>query len=189
MGYTGVLTLTIALLTTACTETADETADDDIPRDSAAMIDADSVGTDVRSPADADATPTGQDARSPDTPPASDGADPTDTPTPDPVDDSGGDVATSIPSSFRGEWNADLEACGTGSSVTRLRISADQMRFYESVGAVREVVIESNRVITVTAEYQGEGDTWQDERRLSLSENGNSLTVSNGTELVRNRCP
>lgn len=99
------------------------------------------------------------------------------------------DAVATIPARFHGEWNADLSACGTGQSETRLRISADQVRFYESVGQVEAVDVESERVITVTAEYQGEGETWQDERRMTLSADGSSLTVSNGGDLVRRRCP
>ncbi len=104
-------------------------------------------------------------------------------------DDAEDDVVATIPARFHGEWNADLSACGTGQSETRLRISADQVRFYESVGQVEAVDVESERVITVTAEYQGEGETWQDERRMTLSADGSSLTVSNGGDLVRQRCP
>lgn len=100
-----------------------------------------------------------------------------------------GEVAATIPARVHGEWNADLSACGTGRSDSRLRISASEVRFYESTGTVRSVEIESDREIVVTAEYQGEGETWQDERRMMLSEDGSSLTVSNGGDLVRYRCP
>ena len=98
------------------------------------------------------------------------------------------DNVATIPERFHGEWNGDLVACGTGSSETRLRISADQIRFYESVGVVRNVEVESDRVVVVDAEYTGEGETWSDRRRLMLAGDGESLTVG-GTNLVRHRCP
>lgn len=188
MRYTGVLALTIALVSTACTETPDDNVDDTLPPDTTAMTGTDTVGTDgAASPAAENAAPGDGDTSS-----SGDTSTPVDaddsTPAEDPADDTG-DIVAAIPSRFHGEWNADLEACGTGSSVTRLRISADRLRFYESVGSVSEVDVVSDRVITVTAAFQGEGDTWQDERRLSLSADGNSLTVSNGSELVRHRCP
>lgn len=91
-----------------------------------------------------------------------------------------------VPEAFHGEWNGELSACGTGLSETRLRIGGDRLRFYESVGDVRRVEVESGRVIDVTAEYRGEGETWQNESRLSLSADGGTLTVDAGP--VRYRC-
>lgn len=112
-------------------------------------------------------------------------------------DDSGGgneaaaeESAAIIPERFHGEWNSDRSACGSGSNATRLRISGDRLQFYESVGLARRVEVEGERVIEVTAQYAGEGESWQDERRLSLSEDGDSLTISgSGSSLVRHRCP
>ena len=55
---------------------------------------------------------------------------------------------------------------------------------------VRRVEIESEQVVDVTAEYRGEGETWTDERRLSLSPDGDSLTITGqGSTLTRSRCP
>ena len=100
------------------------------------------------------------------------------------------EAAAIIPARFHGEWNADLSACGTGLSETRLRIDAARLTFYESIGMVRRVEIESEQVVDVTAEYRGEGETWTDERRLSLSPDGASLTVTGqGSTLTRSRCP
>jgi hypothetical protein len=99
-------------------------------------------------------------------------------------------VAAVIPARFHGEWNQELSACGTGSNPTRLRISADTLHFYESAGDVREVEIVDDRVIEVTADYSGEGQTWTNERRLSLSEDGGTLTVAGeGATMTRSRCP
>ena len=111
------------------------------------------------------------------------------------TDDQGGDgsddeVATAIPARFHGEWNQDLSACGTGASETRLRIGADRLRFYESAGEVREVDVVSDRLIEVTATYSGEGQTWTNERQLSLSPDGDTLTVTgDGATMTRSRCP
>lgn len=172
MRFPVAMIVATALLVTAC---AEPPADDIVERDT---------------PADAASPPAGTDAPSPATPPdAAEEADTARAATDDPANETDGDLATAIPAPFRGEWNADRAACGTGQSETRLRISGDRIRFYESVGMVSGVEIESDRVVTVTARYQGEGDTWEDERRLSLSEDGNSLTVSGGGDLVRFRCP
>ena len=104
-------------------------------------------------------------------------------------DEATGDPAATIPARFHGEWNADRAACGTGTSETRLRISADEIRFHESVGDVSAVERVGDDVVAVSATYIGEGETWQDERRLTLSPDGASLTVSGGGDLVRHRCP
>lgn len=171
-----------ALLAAACAAPADDTGDD-TGRDRAAL---DTTTPPAAAPAPGTVPdPAGADRPAPDRPDA-----PAEEPAAEPpADPERGDVAASIPARFHGEWNADLDACGTGASETRLRISADRVRFYESAGAVRRVEIVNSRVIDVTAEYQGEGDTWEGERRFTLSDDGNSLTVSNGGDLVRYRCP
>ena len=119
-------------------------------------------------------------------------APPSDVPPPAVDDEAKSDpeAAAIIPARFHGEWNADLSACGTGLSETRLRIDAARLTFYESIGMVRRVEIESEQVVDVTAEYRGEGETWTDERRLSLSPDGDSLTITGqGSTLTRSRCP
>ena len=199
MRYSALLTMCFALAATGCGDAATDTADS-VMDDAAAA-----PAGDLASPADETGTApvTGADTDNP-TNDSSDGgpadrsapADPAgngDEPADDDADDRGNDPASDdvagIPARFHGEWNADPDACGTGSSESRLRISADRIRFYESVGVVKDVEIESDRVITVEAQYRGEGDTWSDERRLSLSADGNSLTVSGGGDMVRHRCP
>lgn len=172
MRFPVAMMVAAALVLTAC---AEPPAEDIVERDT---------------PADAMSPPAGMDVPPPaPSPDAAEEADAATAASDDPASETDGDVATAIPARFRGEWNADRAACGTGQSETRLRVSGDRIRFYESVGVVRGIEIESDRVITVTARYQGEGDTWQDERRLSLSDDGNSLTVSGGGDLVRYRCP
>lgn len=96
------------------------------------------------------------------------------------------DVAA-IPAAFRGEWNGDLAACGSGRSESRLRIEADRVRFYESSGEVTGVRAEGERSVVVTARYTGEGDSWDRTDRLELSDDGRELRV--GDAPVRYRCP
>lgn len=99
-------------------------------------------------------------------------------------------VASAIPARFRGEWTEEPSACGSGDSVTRLRIGADALRFYESIAKVREVEVVSDGVIEVTADYSGEGQTWTNQSRLSLSPEGDTLTVAGeGATMTRSRCP
>ncbi|MHB1168130.1 MAG: hypothetical protein ACYC28_02460 [Longimicrobiales bacterium] len=193
MRYSALLIMCLASAAIGCGESADDTGDN-ITDDAVAA-----PAGELASPADetsaaptADAADRGNGAAGDPSAPADrtdDGGAPTDDDADDGVDDSSDDDVAGIPARFHGEWNADPDACGTGSSESRLRISADRIRFYESVGVVEDVDIESDRVITVEARYQGEGDTWSDERRLSLSSDGSSLTVSGGGDMVRHRCP
>lgn len=101
----------------------------------------------------------------------------------------GTSAASTIPVAFFGEWNAQPSACGSATE-TRLRIEPARLHFHESSGTVREVKIESDRAIEVTAAYEGEGESWTSKRRLALSADGGTLTTSgDGSSLVRTRCP
>jgi hypothetical protein len=93
--------------------------------------------------------------------------------------------AARIPVRFVGEWNADLSACGTGLSDTRLRIEPRRIRFYESDAEVRSVTILNERSIKVAASFAGEGQTWTDEVTFVLSRSGNDLSSG---DLTRHRC-
>ena len=91
-----------------------------------------------------------------------------------------------IPEPFRGEWNARLADCGTDASDTRLRITADGVRFYESDGKVRSVTARSDRAVTVAGDYAGEGETFARTDTMTLSASGDELTIEGFT---RHRCP
>lgn len=91
-----------------------------------------------------------------------------------------------IPAAFIGEWNTDTEACGTGNNDSRLRISARQIRFYESDADVRTVGVLSQRAIKVSASFAGEGQSWNDQVELVLSRSGDDLSSG---EITRHRCP
>lgn len=62
-----------------------------------------------------------------------------------------------IPAQFQGEWNENLEHCGTGANHARFRIEPDRIRFYESGGPVRAVVTEGELEMAVIARLSGEG--------------------------------
>ena len=95
---------------------------------------------------------------------------------------------TAIPARFRGEWNADLAACGTDRSDSRLRLGARDVRFYESAGTVKAVEQPSPDRLQVTLALTGEGETWTTSRDFRLSPDGATLTDAEGG-LVRRRCP
>jgi len=91
-----------------------------------------------------------------------------------------------IPVNFRGEWNTRLQDCGTGRNDTRLIIDARTVRFYESRGEVTGVTRDGPRSITVEARYTGEGRTWNRSARMTLSRDGDRLTIDGA---ARQRCP
>ncbi len=95
----------------------------------------------------------------------------------------------SIPAAFHGVYDSSIEACGRRGDG-RLTVSADELRFHESVGSVRSVAPTPSGAIRVEADYQGEGQSWRSSRDLLLSEDGSKLTISgDGTSMVRTRCP
>jgi len=51
------------------------------------------------------------------------------------------------------------------------------MRFDHNLGEVRRVIIHDKRSITVVADFLGEGDPWQGELHLTLSESDTELTI------------
>lgn len=93
-----------------------------------------------------------------------------------------------VPAPFHGVYDRSLEACSTPSEY-RLTISAGHLRFHESIGVVRSVAVEGPDTIRVSADFQGEGESWTADQQLRLSGAGSNLTVtSNGTNTDRVRC-
>lgn len=102
-------------------------------------------------------------------------------------------VLQEVPPAFRGEWNARLADCGSGSgrNDSRLRIAARRLRFHESEGPVTRVEQPRPSDIVVTVRLAGEGQEYLSTRRWRLSPDGAELQdVSEGKPgLVRLRCP
>lgn len=94
----------------------------------------------------------------------------------------------SIPAVFHGVYDGSTEACGRPSDG-RLAVTANELRFHESIGSVREVTLESADLIRVEADYQGEGEAWRNSHALRLSKDGAKLRISgDGTSFDRVRC-
>jgi len=90
-----------------------------------------------------------------------------------------------IPPAFRGEWNRDPAACGTGNDESRLRVGTGAVRFYESRGVVVTVAAHDAREAEVTLAMSGEGQTWRESFRFRLSDDGDALTIGG---MTRRRC-
>lgn len=106
-------------------------------------------------------------------------------PLPTPVASPSARPAETIPAAFHGEWNRIPGDCGTGNNDSRLRIEARRLRFHESNGEVL-AVRETGRSVAVRARYAGEGETWEAERRFTLSADGKTLSADG---MDRTRCP
>ncbi len=96
-------------------------------------------------------------------------------------------IAGAIPEAFRGTYDQNEEGCARPSEY-RLTVDAGELRFHESIGKVRSVKVLAPKEIEVLADYQGEGEAWQNVRTLELD--GKRLTISGeGTRIDRLRCP
>ena len=91
-----------------------------------------------------------------------------------------------IPAGYLGSWNLDKAACGT-ESEGRLTLEPRRITFYESAGPITAVLVEGN-VVTIKATLTGEGTTWEQTTRFTLSADGAQLTDLSTTTL-RFRCP
>ncbi|OHE83744.1 MAG: hypothetical protein A2579_07345 [Lysobacterales bacterium RIFOXYD1_FULL_69_11] len=135
-------------------------------------------GTDTDTPA-APVEPAPDDAR----PPADDGGDGT---------DAGDDApASTIPARWHGDWAADDAGCREPDAhIERLTISADELRFHESIAVPRSVETLDADSIRVESDYAGEGQQWTATQVLRLSNGDASLQVDgpDGASMTRVRC-
>ncbi|HYG25688.1 MAG TPA: hypothetical protein VD906_02165, partial [Caulobacteraceae bacterium] len=93
-----------------------------------------------------------------------------------------------VPVAYQGEWNADLNACGTGMHDSRLEIGPDTISFYESSGRIKSASEWEGGDLTILADVTGEGETRETTHTYRLSADGQTLTDLNGG-LVRKKCP
>ncbi len=100
------------------------------------------------------------------------------------------DLQRTVPPRFQGEWNSNLEHCGTGLNDSRLRISANRIRFYESGGPAKAVVTQGEFDLALISELSGEGQTWLSYNLFRLSADHTYMTdVTGESKFVRYRCP
>ena len=92
-----------------------------------------------------------------------------------------------VPAAFQGVWAATMKDCDKPAE-TRLEITAERLRFYESSGPVASVEASGPNEILVVVPLTGEGATSQRSFRYRLLGDGDRLfDVRNGLE--RARCP
>jgi hypothetical protein len=97
----------------------------------------------------------------------------------------------SMPDQFIGEWNADVADCGIGRNDSILKIDANTISYWESVGFMQAIVVQGRREVALIADMAGEGEEWLATAHFKLSEAGDELVSMDerGGEFVRYRCP
>ena len=80
-----------------------------------------------------------------------------------------------IPAAFHGVWDYVDGSCAPESDL-RIEIRPESIGFYESLGELTAIDIASPDDITVTLAMEGEGETWDMQRRFVLSDDGATLT-------------
>jgi len=97
----------------------------------------------------------------------------------------------SMPDQFIGEWNADVADCGIGRNDSILKIDANTISYWESVGFMQAIVVQGRREVALIADMSGEGEEWLATAHFKLSEAGDELVSMDerGGEFVRYRCP
>jgi hypothetical protein len=91
-----------------------------------------------------------------------------------------------LPIAFRGFWTGLDDDCGNARSDKRLMVGPKELRFYESVGKVTAVEQAGPLAVIVDADFEGEGQSWSRQQKLTLSADQNRLTIAN--QVLRKRC-
>ena len=120
-------------------------------------------------------------------PPAGDAGDDADAP----ADAPNGAPGTTIPARWHGDWAADEAGCREPDAhIEGLTVSADELRFHESVAVPRRVDTLDADSIRVESDYDGEGRQWTATQVLRLSDGDAALQVDgpDGASMTRIRC-
>ena len=120
-------------------------------------------------------------------PPADDAGDDADAP----ADAPAGAPGTTIPARWHGDWAADEAGCREPDAhIEGLTVSADELRFHESIAVPRRVDRLDADSIRVESDYDGEGQQWTATQVLRLSDGDATLQVDgpDGASMTRIRC-
>lgn len=87
-------------------------------------------------------------------------------------------VPDTIPEKLRGRWGLVANDCDTsrGDAHGALTVSADTLKFYESVARLGRIDSLSHVGIGADFDFSGEGEEWQSNMVLSVSPDGKTLT-------------
>lgn len=95
-----------------------------------------------------------------------------------------------IPEQFRGTWAATAAHCAAVGAESKLSIHKTGIDFYESRGRLLAIAVDGETELALLIELSGEGDTWLEAMRFTLSEDHHTLTDVTGRRRgsVRVRC-
>lgn len=103
---------------------------------------------------------------------------------------------SSIPSAFHGAWSQSLTTCASPHEDTYgFSVSAFEMAMYDGKAYVTSVTVKNAREILVAADWDGEGEKWQETDQLKLTKSGSVLTLNRigksgrGSSFTVVRCP
>lgn len=101
------------------------------------------------------------------------------------------DDERTIPAKFHGEWNTTIADCGTANNDSRLVITANEVQFYESGGAVRGAFLHGPYEILIVLDMSGEGSSWMTSFQWTMASDGSYLSDRSVDDslFVRYRCP
>ncbi|MFT4056929.1 MAG: hypothetical protein QM681_20655 [Novosphingobium sp.] len=102
------------------------------------------------------------------------------TPAPAEATDAGADgvaSASEIPETIRGRWGLVPADCTStkGDAKGLLEVSADQLKFYESVAKLGEIREAGESRIRGTFDYTGEGQSWTQDVVLDVQDDGKTM--------------
>ncbi len=94
-----------------------------------------------------------------------------------------------LPGAFLGEWTGTNADCADAVADTHLSITSRALQFYESQGSIVSVAQAGPRAVRVDVSYEGEGQSWNRQQTLTLSDDGSRLTVADEDgSFARKRC-
>ena len=100
------------------------------------------------------------------------------------------ELQKTVPEHFRGTWASSVKDCDAIGAESKLTIGETGIDFYESRGRILAIATEGTNELGLLMELTGEGKTWLDARKFTLSQDGQTLTYDTGGEhtVVRMRC-
>lgn len=99
-------------------------------------------------------------------------------------------VGQVFPDAFQGRWAANTEVCAEEWDESRLVVTRYELQFYESSGKARSITRSGENEVVALLDFEGEGETWSDTLRLTLSPDAKMLVdhQPDGAEVTRIRC-